>query len=294
MPGAFIFLCGFALLREKLFLPKEAHMIKAAVTGAAGRMGSRIINVLATSEGIRLSGAIERKGHPLVGQDSCGPAGLPAGGVLTVITDDLSAALKTGDVLIDFTMPEASLEHLRLCAEHGKAAVIGSTGFSKEQLAEVGKIIEKVPCVLSPNMSIGVNLCFKILEEIARTIGEDYDMEIVEAHHRMKKDAPSGTAMKMAQVIARAVNRNLEEVGVYARKGMIGERSKKEIGIQTLRAGDIVGEHTVLFAGKGERIEITHRAHSRDTFAAGAIRAAKWVVGKKPGLYDMQDVLGLK
>lgn len=269
-------------------------MIKAIVTGAAGRMGSRIINVLSTSEGIRLSGAVERKGHPLVGQDSCGPAGLPPGGVLTVITDDLPAALKAGDVLIDFTFPEASLGHIKACAELGKPLVIGSTGFSKDQLGVISEYAKKIPCVLSPNMSIGVNLCFKVLEEIARTIGEDYDMEIVEAHHRMKKDAPSGTAVKMAQVIAQAVNRNLEEVGVYARKGMIGERTKKEIGIQTLRAGDIVGEHTVMFAGKGERIELTHRAHSRDTFAAGAVRAAKWVVGKKPGLYDMQDVLGLK
>lgn len=269
-------------------------MIKAVVTGAAGRMGSRIINVLSTSEGVRLSGAVERKGHPLVGQDSCGPAGLAAGGVLTVISDDLAAALKIGDVLIDFTMPEASLSHIKTCAEMGKPLVVGSTGFSAQQLSEISTYAQKVPCVLSPNMSIGVNLCFKILAEVAKTIGEDYDMEIVEAHHRMKKDAPSGTAMKMAQVIAQAVNRNLDEVGVYSRKGMIGERSRKEIGIQTLRAGDIVGEHTVLFAGKGERIEITHRAHSRDTFAAGAVRAAKWVVGKKPGLYDMQDVLGLK
>ncbi|MGE5174628.1 MAG: 4-hydroxy-tetrahydrodipicolinate reductase [Betaproteobacteria bacterium] len=269
-------------------------MIKAVVTGAAGRMGSRIINVLSTSDGIRLSGAVERKGHPLVGQDACGPAGLPASGVLTVITDDLAAALKSGDVLIDFTMPEASLSHIKTCAEMGKPLVVGSTGFSAQQLSEISTFTHKVPCVLSPNMSIGVNLCFKILAEVAKTIGEDYDMEIVEAHHRMKKDAPSGTAMKMAQVIAHAVNRNLDEVGVYARKGMIGERSKKEIGIQTLRAGDIVGEHTVMFAGKGERIEITHRAHSRDTFAAGAVRAAKWVVGKKPGLYDMLDVLGLK
>jgi 4-hydroxy-tetrahydrodipicolinate reductase len=269
-------------------------MIKAVVTGAAGRMGSRIINVLSTSEGIRLSGAVERKGHALVGQDSCGPAGLPGGGVLVMITDDLAAAVKAGDVLIDFTYPEASLEHAKLCAELGKPLVIGSTGFSQEQLGHISKHVQKVPCVLSPNMSIGVNLCFKILDEVARTIGDDYDMEIVEAHHRMKKDAPSGTAVKMAQVLAKAVKRNLDEVGVYARKGMIGERSKKEIGIQTLRAGDIVGEHTVLFAGKGERIEITHRAHSRDTFAAGAVRAARWVVGKKPGLYDMQDVLGLK
>ncbi len=269
-------------------------MIKAVVTGAAGRMGSRIINVLSTSDGIRLSGAVERKGHPLVGQDAYGPAGLPAGGVLTIIGDDLAAALKSGDVLIDFTMPEASISHIKTCAEMGKPLVVGSTGFSAQQLAEISTHAHKVPCVLSPNMSIGVNLCFKILAEVAKTIGEDYDMEILEAHHRMKKDAPSGTAMKMAQVIARAVNRDLDEVGVYARKGMIGERTKKEIGIQTLRAGDIVGEHTVMFAGKGERLEITHRAHSRDTFAAGAIRAAKWVVGKKPGLYDMQDVLGLK
>jgi 4-hydroxy-tetrahydrodipicolinate reductase len=269
-------------------------MIKAVVTGAAGRMGSRIVNILSTSEGIRLAGAVERKGHPLVGQDSCGPAGMPAGGVLTVISDDLSATLKNNDVLIDFTFPEASLDHIKTCAELGKAIVIGSTGFSREQLEQVGQYAQQVPCVLSPNMSIGVNLCFKVLAEIARIIGDDYDMEIVEAHHRMKKDAPSGTAVKMAQVLAAAVNRNLDEVGVYARKGMIGERTRKEIGIQTLRGGDIVGEHTVLFAGKGERIELTHRAHSRDTFAAGAVRAAKWVVGKKPGFYDMQDVLGLK
>ncbi len=267
-------------------------MIKAIVTGAAGRMGSRIINVLSASEGIILSGAVERKGHALLGQDAGGPAGIAATNIK--IVDDLAAALKTGDVLIDFTAPETSLDHIKVCADMGKAAVIGSTGFSKDQLDQVSALVAKVPCVLSPNMSIGVNLCFKILDEIAKTIGEDYDIEIVEAHHRMKKDAPSGTAVKMAQVIAKAVNRNLEEVGVYARKGMIGERSKKEIGIQTLRAGDIVGEHTVMFAGKGERIELTHRAHSRDTFAAGAVRAAKWVVGKKPGLYDMQDVLGLK
>jgi 4-hydroxy-tetrahydrodipicolinate reductase len=257
-------------------------------------MGSRIINVLSTSEGIRLSAAVERKGHLLVGQDACGPAGLPAGGVLTVITDDLVAALKAGDVLIDFTAPEASMEHIRTCAEQKRPIVVGSTGFSKEQLEQVKIYTQTIPCVLSPNMSIGVNLCFKVLAEVAKALGDDYDIEVIEAHHRMKKDAPSGTAMKMAQILAQAVERNLDEVGVYARKGMIGERSKKEIGIQTVRAGDIVGEHTVMFAGKGERIEITHRAHSRDTFAAGAVRAAKWIVGKKPGLYDMQDVLGLK
>ncbi len=269
-------------------------IIRAVVTGAAGRMGSRIINVLSTSEGIRLSAAVERKGHPMIKQDACGPAGLPSSGVLTLITDDLHAALKGSDVLIDFTHPESSLDHVQACAQEHKPIVIGTTGFSKEQIEQIKRHAQVIPCVFSPNMSIGVNLSFKVLAEIAKALGDDYDVEIVEAHHRMKKDAPSGTAMKMAQVIAQALQRDLDEVGVYARKGMIGERSKKEIGIQTLRGGDIVGEHTVMFAGKGERIEITHRAHSRDTFAAGAVRAAKWIVGKKPGMYDMQDVLGLK
>jgi 4-hydroxy-tetrahydrodipicolinate reductase len=269
-------------------------MIKAVVTGAAGRMGARIINVLSGSEGIRLAAAIERKGHPMIKQDACGPAGIPSGAVLTLITDDLPGSLKNGDVLIDFTHPESSLEHIQACAEQHKPVVIGTTGFTKEQIDQIRKHAQAIPCLLSPNMSIGVNLSFKILAEVAKALGDDYDVEIVEAHHRMKKDAPSGTAVKMAQVIAQALDRNLDEVGVYARKGMIGERSKKEIGIQTVRAGDIVGEHTVFFAGKGERIEITHRAHSRDTFAAGAVRAAKWIVGKKPGMYDMQDVLGLK
>lgn len=269
-------------------------IVKAVVAGAAGRMGSRIINLLSTSEGIRLSAAVERKGHSMVGQDACGPAGIPSSGILILITDDLRAALKAGDVLIDFTMPEASLEHLRVCAEMRKPAVVGTTGFSKEAVEEIRKLSQTMPVVFSPNMSIGVNLMFKILAEIAKALGDDYDVEIIEAHHRMKKDAPSGTALKMAQVLAHALGRNLDEVGVYARKGIIGERSRKEIGIQTVRAGDIVGEHTALFAGRGERIELAHRAHSRDTFAAGAVRAAKWIVGKKPGLYDMQDVLGLK
>lgn len=267
-------------------------MIKAVVTGATGRMGARIINVLSGVEGISLSGAVEKKGHPLVGQDAGGPAGLPPTGVL--ITDDLDAALAAGSVLIDFTSPEATLEHVRACADHHRPIVVGTTGFSKEEVEEVKKYTDKISCVLAPNMSIGVNLSFKILAEVAQALGDDYDVEIVEAHHRMKKDAPSGTAMKMAQVLSTALNRNLDEVGVFARKGIIGERSRKEIGVQTVRAGDIVGEHTVYFAGKGERIEITHRAHSRDTFAAGAVRAALWVSAKKSGMYDMQDVLGLK
>ncbi|OGW37502.1 MAG: 4-hydroxy-tetrahydrodipicolinate reductase [Nitrospirae bacterium GWD2_57_9] len=269
-------------------------MIKAVVTGAAGRMGSRIVNVLSSSEGIRLSGAVERKGHAMVGQDSCGPAGLPSGAVLTMITDDLAAAIKAGDVLIDFTMPEASLEHIRLCAELGKACVIGSTGFSKEQLSEVNKHVQRIPCVLSPNMSVGVNVCFKILADLAKILGPDFDPEIVEWHHRLKKDAPSGTAVHMGEVVAKALGRDYHKAAKYHREGITGARTNEEIGMQTVRGGDIVGEHTVYFIGMGERIELTHRAHTRDMFVRGAVRAAKWVVGKKPGLYDMQDVLGLK
>jgi 4-hydroxy-tetrahydrodipicolinate reductase len=211
-------------------------MIKAVVTGAAGRMGSRIINVLASSEGIRLSGAVERKGHAMVGQDSCGPAGLPSGAVLTLITDDLAGALAGGDVLIDFTFPEASLISLKACAEQGKAAVIGSTGFSKDQLAEVSKYVQKIPCVLSPNMSVGVNVCFKVLADLARTLGPEFDAEIVEWHHRLKKDAPSGTAVRMGEVVAKALGRDYHKVARYHREGMTGARTNEEIGMQTVRA----------------------------------------------------------
>ena len=269
-------------------------MIKAVVTGTAGRMGSRIVNVLSTSEGIRLSAAVERKGHPLLKQDACGPAGIASSGVLNLITDDLTGSLKAGDVLIDFTLPEASLENLKVCAEQGKGIVIGSTGFTKEQMAEVNKYVQKVPCVLSPNMSVGVNVCFKVLADLAKILGPEFDAEIVEWHHRLKKDAPSGTAVRMGEVVAKALGRDYHKAAKYHREGITGVRSDEEIGMQTVRGGDIVGEHTVYFIGMGERIELTHRAHTRDMFARGAVRAAKWVVGKKPGLYDMQDVLGLK
>jgi len=267
-------------------------MIKAVVTGAAGRMGSRIVNVLSASEGIGLNGALERKGHAMIGQDAGGPAGIAATGIK--IGDDLSAGLKTGDVLIDFTFPETSLAHLKACAELGKAVVIGSTGFTKEHLAEVANYVQKVPCVLSPNMSVGVNVCFKVLADLAKILGPDFDAEIVEWHHRLKKDAPSGTAVRMGEVVAKALGRDYHKAAKYHREGMTGARTNEEIGMQTVRGGDIVGEHTVFFIGMGERIELTHRAHTRDMFARGAVRAAKWVVGKKPGLYDMQDVLGLK
>jgi 4-hydroxy-tetrahydrodipicolinate reductase len=172
--------------------------------------------------------------------------------------------------------------------------VIGTTGFNAVQLEELKSLARQVPCVCSPNMSVGVNLIYKVIGEMARTLGEEYDIEVIEAHHRLKKDAPSGTALKIAEVLAQAVNRDLDQVGVYARKGLVGERKKQEIGIQTIRAGDIVGDHTVLFGGMGERIEVTHRASNRDTFARGALRAARWVVKQPPGLYDMMDVLNLK
>ncbi len=267
-------------------------MVKIAVAGAAGRMGSRITSLSEEYEGLQLAGAFERKGHKDIGKDIGTVTGIGNTGVTLV--DNPESVIDAVDLIISFTTVEASLEHLRLASSKGKAIVIGTTGFSKDHLKEIAGLTKKIPCVMASNMSMGVNLLLKVLQDIARVLGEGYDIEIIEAHHRMKKDAPSGTALKMAQVIAEALNRNLDDVAVYARKGIIGERTAKEIGIQTIRAGDIVGEHTVIFGGLGERIEIAHKVSSRDTFARGALRAALWVYGKPAGLYDMQDVLGLK
>jgi len=267
-------------------------MINVIVAGAAGRMGCRLVALIRESSVLTLAGATEWKGHQAVGDDAgetagCGRAGIP-------ITDDLGALLDRGEVVVDFSAPAATLHHLRTVAQHKRAMVIGTTGFSAPQLEEVKLLACQVPCVLSPNMSVGINLIYKVIGEMAKTLGEDYDIEVIEAHHRLKKDAPSGTALKIAEVLAKAVNRELGQVGIYARKGLIGERKKGEIGIQTIRAGDIVGDHTILFGGMGERIEVTHRASSRDTFAGGALRAARWVVQQPPGLYDMLDVLSLR
>jgi 4-hydroxy-tetrahydrodipicolinate reductase len=267
-------------------------MIKAIVTGAGGRMGGRVAGLIAETDGIELVGAVERKGHPAIGKDI--GEGLGIGRIGVLIGDDLAGCIEQGDVIIDFTSHEASADHLRIAASMGRAIVIGSTGFTAEEILKIREMAGAVRCVLAPNMSIGVNVLLKVLADVARILGDDYDVEIVEAHHHMKKDAPSGTALKIAQVIAESLGRDLDQVGVYSRKGMIGERSKAEIGIQTLRAGDIVGEHTVIFGGMGERLEFIHRAHSRDNFARGAILAALWVVGRKTGIYDMQDVLGLR
>jgi 4-hydroxy-tetrahydrodipicolinate reductase len=205
--------------------------------------------------------------------------------------EEVSAA---GEVLIDFTTPEATLKNARVAFSRGLSMVIGTTGISGDMLKEITKLSKGIRCVMSPNMSVGVNVMFRIAADMARYLGKDYDVEILELHHRLKKDAPSGTAMKLAQILASATDRNLDEVAVYERKGMIGERTDREIGIQTWRAGDIIGEHTILFGGIGERLELIHRAHNRDNFARGAVKAAEWIVQQPAGLYDMQDVLGLK
>lgn len=267
-------------------------MTRIGVAGAAGKMGSRITALSREYEGLRLAGAFERKGHKDIGRDIGTIAGAGESGIR--LSDDINEIINGVDLIIDFTSVESTKENLRAASSAGKAMVIGTTGFSKDDMKELGPLVKGIPCVMASNMSMGVNLLLKVLQDITGVLGDDYDIEIVEAHHRLKKDAPSGTALKMAQVLADAAGRNLEEVAVYARKGLIGERRKKEIGIQTLRAGDIVGEHTVIFGGLGERIEITHKASSRDTFARGALRAALWLAGKPAGLYDMQDVLGLK
>lgn len=267
-------------------------MLRIIVTGATGRVGSRVIQLVAKTENIELAGAVECRGHALIGKDIGECQGIGKKGV--IIVDDLEECIDKGDVIIDFTFHEASINHLKIAAKHDKAIVIGSTGFDNDEMKTIQGLSKKTRCMVAPNMSVGVNVMLKVLESVAAILGDDYDVEIMEAHHNLKKDAPSGTAVKMAQIIASSLERNLDEVSVYCRKGIIGERKKKEIGIQTLRAGDIIGEHTVIFGGTGERLEFTHRAHSRDNFVTGAIRAALWIVKQKKGLYDMQDVLGLR
>jgi 4-hydroxy-tetrahydrodipicolinate reductase len=266
-------------------------MIKAIIAGAAGRMGRRIISMVHQSPDIVLAGAFERPDHPMVNEDAgqvagVGELGVKIGGALKDVIDQ-------GEVLIDFTTPQATLENIRMIATQGIAMVIGATGITGDTLEEIESLGRKIKCVMAPNMSVGVNVMFKIAGDVARILGKDYDMEILEAHHRLKKDAPSGTAMRLAQILAESVGRDLKKVGVYERKGAIGKRTDEEIGIQTWRAGDITGEHTVMFGGIGERLEIIHRAHNRDNFARGAVKAALWVMKQPQGLYDMQDVLGL-
>jgi len=267
-------------------------MIKVAVTGAAGRMGGRIITLVSEAEGLEVAGAVEMTGHARLGDDAGYLAG--CGNLGIKITDSLEQALVGADVLIDFTWPEVTLANAATCARLGKAVVVGTTGLNLEQREALSRVAESVPVVFAPNMSVGVNVCFKLLKDMARTLGEGFDVEIVELHHNKKKDSPSGTAVRMGEIVAEALERDYNQVANYHREGMCGERTREEIGMQTVRGGDIVGEHTVYFIGMGERIELTHRAMSRDMFARGAVRAAGWLGGKQAGLYDMQDVLGLK
>jgi len=236
-------------------------MVKTIVTGAGGKMGARIISLVSSMEDMCIVGAIEVPGHPIIGRDVGSSLGLGKTGAL--VSDQLADCIDQADVVIDFTNHEASLNYLKIASEKNRAMVIGSTGFTPEEIEEARRLAEKTRCVLAPNMSVGVNVMLKVLEYCAGILGDDYDVEIVEAHHHLKKDAPSGTALKMAQVIADTLGRDLKKDAVYARQGMIGERAKKEIGIQTVRAGDIVGDHTVMFGGVGERLEFIHRAQSR-------------------------------
>ncbi|MEK7774065.1 MAG: 4-hydroxy-tetrahydrodipicolinate reductase [Deltaproteobacteria bacterium] len=267
-------------------------MIHLAVTGATGRMGKAIINAIIGGKAASLSGALERDGSLFLGKDAGEAAGAEKTGVK--ITDSLDRAFRKADCIIDFSAPESSIRTLEYAVEHDKALVIGTTGFSHHQRDFIKDLCHRTRVVMAPNMSIGVNLLLKLVHLTASVLGSDYDIEIVEAHHRHKKDAPSGTAIRIAEVVAAAVDRDLEKVAVYERKGIVGERRPEEIGIQSIRAGDIVGDHTVIFGGVGERIELIHKASSRETFAMGAVKAARWVVDRPNGIYDMQDVLGLK
>jgi 4-hydroxy-tetrahydrodipicolinate reductase len=266
-------------------------MTDVVVAGAAGRMGSRVVACLAEARDLRLAGALEAAGHPAVGRDAGEVAGIGARGV--AIESDAGPLITASRLLIEFSIPEATLSHLRLVANAGARAVIGTTGFSPSQREEIGALARRAAILLAPNMSVAVTLAYSVLATMARALGDEYDVEIVETHHRYKKDAPSGTALRMAEVLAEALGRDLDAVAVYGRQGHPGERPPREIGIMSLRSGDVVGEHTVSFGTLGERIELTHRAHSRDTFARGALRATRWMAGRPPGLYSMQDVLGL-
>ncbi len=267
-------------------------MANVVVCGAMGRMGRAVLGVLKDRpQGLALAGALEMPGHPLLGQDAFEAAGVGKAGV--PVTSDFPSAIARADVAIDFTHAVSSVAHAKEAAAAGKPIVIGSTGLTKEQTAKIRESAETIACVLSPNMSVGVNLMFRVAADVARVLGDDYDVEIVETHHRFKKDSPSGTAVKLADLVAGALGREIKDAGVYGRHGMVGERTRNEIGVFAVRAGDVVGEHTLVFGGIGERFEITHRAHSRETFARGAVRAASWVLGKPAGLYDMLAVLGV-
>ncbi|MCQ8182452.1 4-hydroxy-tetrahydrodipicolinate reductase [Methylomonas sp. SURF-1] len=267
-------------------------MQRIAVAGASGRMGLCLIKAALAAQQAELTVAVSRPGSLAVGRDAGELAGLAPAGVS--VTDDLAAAADRFDVLIDFTRPDASMNYIEICRQAGKKVVIGTTGYSDAQKAGIAAAANDVAMVIAPNFSVGVNLSLKLLEMTAKVMGDYTDIEVIEAHHRHKVDAPSGTALRMGEVVAAALGRDLKDCAIYGREGETGARDRKTIGFSTIRAGDIVGEHTVMFADEGERVEITHKASSRMTFANGAVRAAIWLADKPRGLFDMQDVLGLK
>jgi 4-hydroxy-tetrahydrodipicolinate reductase len=267
-------------------------MTRIAITGAAGRMGRSLIEACDQMEGLDVTVALEHPESSLLGSDAGELAGLGKLGIL--VGGDINAVIDDFDVLIDFTRPEPTLANLAACRQAGRRMIIGTTGFSEDQKAEIAAASRDIAVVFAPNMSVGVNLCLKLLDTAARVLGDAVDIEVIEAHHRHKVDAPSGTALRMGEVVAEALGRELKDCAVYGREGHTGERDRNTIGFETIRAGDIVGDHTVLFAGTGERVEITHKASSRMTFANGAVRAAGWIMEQGTGLYDMQDVLGLR
>ena len=267
-------------------------MTRIAVTGAAGRMGKALIEAVTINPDTILAAAIERPESSLVGADAGELAGI--GRLDVQVVGNLADVVDDFDVLIDFTSPVATIASAKLCAANGKQMVVGTTGFTDEQKTELLVAVDSTALCMASNFSTGVNLCFKLLDMAARVLGDEVDVEVYEAHHRHKVDAPSGTALSMGKVVASALGRDLDEVAVYGREGQTGARDRKTIGFATVRAGDIVGDHTVTFASEGERVEITHKASSRMSFARGAVRAAGWIARKDRGLFDMQDVLGLK
>ena len=266
--------------------------VRVAVIGAAGRMGRALIQAVTEGEGVTLTAAIDRPGNSLIGSDAGELAAIGKLGV--TVADSLEAVKDDFDVLIDFTAPAATVANAQFCADNGKKMAIGTTGLNEEEKAQLAQSAKKTAIMFAPNMSMGVNLCFKLLEIAAKVLGDEVDIEVVEAHHRHKVDSPSGTALRMGEVVADTLGRDLKKVAVYGREGQEGPRDRETIGFATVRAGDIVGEHTVMFAADGERVEITHKATSRMNFARGAVRACRWLNGKEPGLFDMQDVLGLR
>ncbi|WP_341675153.1 4-hydroxy-tetrahydrodipicolinate reductase [Niveibacterium sp. SC-1] len=265
--------------------------VKVAIAGASGRMGRMLVEAALADNQIELVAALDLPGSPFLGRDAADFLGRETG---VPISSDIEAAFAVADALIDFTRPEGTLQHLAAARVAGKAMVIGTTGFEAAGKAAIAEAAKEIPVVFAPNMAVGVNAVFKVLEIAARILSSGYDVEVIEAHHRHKVDAPSGTALRMGEVVAKALGRDLEECAVYGREGVTGERPANQIGFATIRGGDVVGDHTVLFAGLGERIEITHKGSSRMPYATGALRAAHFLSGRGPGLYDMQDVLGLR